>query len=56
MTARHHGPHPSRDADEGRPAFADLLAQAMTGADRFGHRQHVHLTWLAVRPYSTRSC
>jgi hypothetical protein len=26
-----------------------LMAEVMATADRFGHRQHVHLTWLAVR-------
>jgi hypothetical protein len=31
------------------PLFDELLADVMTGADRFGHRQHIHLTWLAVR-------
>jgi hypothetical protein len=34
--------------DEGR-IFADLMAEATASAPRFGHRQHVHLTWLAVR-------
>ncbi|MEV7770950.1 hypothetical protein [Kitasatospora sp. NPDC086791] len=29
--------------------FDRLLREAMTGAERFGHRQHVRLTWLAVR-------
>jgi hypothetical protein len=29
--------------------FDELLAEVMASADRFGHRQHVHLTWLAVR-------
>lgn len=29
--------------------FGALLREAMTGAERFGHRQHVRLTWLAVR-------
>ena len=33
--------------------FADLMAEVMTSAARFGHRQHVHLTWLAVRRYGT---
>ena len=33
----------------GSPAFASLLAQVMAGAERFGHREHVYLTWLAVR-------
>jgi hypothetical protein len=32
-------------------AFAALMAEVMTGASRFGHREHVHLTWLAVRRY-----
>ncbi|TYK47325.1 hypothetical protein FXF68_22895 [Actinomadura decatromicini] len=25
------------------------MAEAMATAERFGHREHVHLTWLAVR-------
>ncbi len=29
--------------------FGDLMAEVMAGAGRFGHREHVHLTWLAVR-------
>jgi hypothetical protein len=33
--------------------FPELMREVMTGADRFGHRQHVHLTWLAVRQYGT---
>jgi hypothetical protein len=33
------------------PAFASLMAQVMATAERFGHREHVHLTWLAVRRY-----
>jgi hypothetical protein len=36
-------------------AFAALLAETMAHADRFGHRQHIHLTWLAIRRYSTRA-
>jgi hypothetical protein len=35
-------------------AFDDLMAEVMAHADRFGHREHVHLTWLAVRRYGTR--
>lgn len=31
------------DADE----FGRLMAEVTTG--RFGHREHVHLTWLAIR-------
>jgi hypothetical protein len=33
--------------------FQELMRTVMAGADRFGHRQHVHLTWLAVRRYGT---
>ena len=29
--------------------FDPLMAEVMAGAARFGHREHVHLTWLAVR-------
>ncbi len=32
-------------------AFDKLMAEVMAGAERFGHRQHVHLTWLAVRRF-----
>jgi hypothetical protein len=35
----------------GGGGFDALVAEAMAGADRFGHRQHVHVTWLAVRRY-----
>ena len=35
------------------PSFGELMHAAMAGADRFGHRQHIHLTWLAVRRYGT---
>lgn len=31
--------------------FDALMEQVMACADRFGHRQHLHLTWLAVRRY-----
>lgn len=31
--------------------FDALMAEVMAQADRFGHRQHIHLTWLAVRRY-----
>ncbi|MFE7189915.1 hypothetical protein [Kitasatospora sp. NPDC057541] len=33
------------------PTFEALMAEAMATAGRFGHREHVHLTWLAVREY-----
>ena len=29
--------------------FDVLLDQVLSDAPRFGHREHVHLTWLAVR-------
>lgn len=29
--------------------FDELMAEVMTSAGTFGHRQHVHLTWLGVR-------
>ena len=29
--------------------FDELFAEVTRSAPRFGHRQHVHLTWLAVR-------
>jgi len=32
-------------------AFDELMAEVMASATRFGHREHVHLTWLAVRRY-----
>jgi hypothetical protein len=43
MTPRQHGTHP------GDSPFAELMAEVMATAERFGHREHVHLTWLAVR-------
>lgn len=30
------------------PTFSSLLSEVMATAERFGHREHVHLTWLAV--------
>jgi hypothetical protein len=45
-----HPHHPATPAD-GDPAFDALMAEVMAGAARFGHRQHVQLTWLAVRRY-----
>lgn len=35
----------------GRDGFDALMVEAMSTAERFGHREHVHLTWLAVRRY-----
>jgi hypothetical protein len=31
--------------------FDELMAEVRAAAGRFGHREHVHLTWLAVRRY-----
>jgi hypothetical protein len=31
--------------------FEALMAEATKTTDRFGHREHVHLTWLAVRRF-----
>jgi hypothetical protein len=35
--------------------FDELMREVMAGGARFGHRQHVQLTWLAVRGYGTAS-
>ena len=39
----------SRDDTRDASVFDALMAEVMAGATRFGHREHVHLTWLAVR-------
>ncbi|MFG2874634.1 hypothetical protein ACGFYU_06430 [Streptomyces sp. NPDC048337] len=36
---------------QGAADFEALMAEAMAAAERFGHREHVHLTWLAVRRF-----
>ncbi|HZP52138.1 hypothetical protein [Actinocrinis sp.] len=46
-TDTHHG------STEPPSLFSQLMAEVMATADRFAHRQHVHLTWLAVRRYGT---
>lgn len=33
--------------------FEQLMREVTPAGGRFGHRQHVHLTWLAVRRYGT---
>lgn len=33
--------------------FDELMTEAVGAEHRFGHRQHVRLTWLAVRRYGT---
>lgn len=45
--ARHHS------AIEASSPFSELMNEVMASAERFGHRQHIHLTWLAVRRYGT---
>lgn len=47
MAAGHHG----GQGTGGTTGFDALMAEVMAAAERFGHRQHVHLTWLAVRRY-----
>lgn len=37
-----------------RDGFDALMAEVMVQAAHFGHRQHIHLTWLAVRRFSTK--
>jgi hypothetical protein len=43
-----HQPRADTRADSG-PSFEELMAEVMASAGRFGHREHVHLTWIAVR-------
>ena len=38
-----------REPDGESAGFAELMAEVMASAEHFGHRQHVQLTWLAVR-------
>jgi len=33
--------------------FTRLMAEATAATGRFGHREHIHLTWLAVRRHGT---
>jgi hypothetical protein len=35
------------------PRFEELMREAMRDTERFGHRQHIKLTWLAVLRYGT---
>lgn len=48
MTGREPTHHPAPPADR-EPTFEELMTEVMAGTERFGHREHVHLTWLAVR-------
>jgi hypothetical protein len=47
MTAHRAG------AGDSGSQFPDLMREVMATADRFGHRQHVQLTWLAVRRFGS---
>jgi hypothetical protein len=49
MTTDDHGVY------EGSSRFTELMGEVMATAERFGHRQHVHLTWLAIRRYGTNA-
>jgi hypothetical protein len=53
MRPHRHHPHTAHGPSEPAVPFADLMSEAMATAERFGHRQHVYLTWLAVRRYGT---
>jgi hypothetical protein len=58
MTGFSCQPDPAGEHDHLQPLaatspFPEFMREVMTGAGRFGHRQHVHLTWLAVRRYGT---
>lgn len=44
MTAHHTATDTGND-----PAFTELVAEVMANAERFGHREHLHVTWLAIR-------
>lgn len=43
--------HPPGEHVVGTPEFDALMAEVTATAERFGHREHVHLTWLAVRRF-----
>ncbi len=51
--AGHPSPPHAPGGGEGAVPFTALLGEVMATAERFGHRQHVHLTWLAVRRHGT---
>ena len=44
----------SRNDEPNAAVFDALMTEVMAGATRFGHREHVHLTWLAVRRFGVR--
>ncbi|MFC1401627.1 MULTISPECIES: hypothetical protein [Streptacidiphilus] len=45
--------HPVGPESVDTPDFQTLMREVMADADRFGHRQHIRLTWLAVRRFGT---
>jgi hypothetical protein len=51
VTTHHAATHATHTATHAGddPAFTELVAKVMASAERFGHREHVHLTWLAIR-------
>jgi hypothetical protein len=53
MTAHALPPERHRAPIEGSSPFGELVSEVMASAERFGHRQHLHVTWLAVRRYGT---
>lgn len=53
MTAHALPPPRHHTAIEGSSRFGELMRTVMASAERFGHRQHIHVTWLAVRRYGT---
>jgi len=44
MTTHHAATHADNN-----PVFNGLVAEVMANAERFGHREQLHLTWLAIR-------
>jgi hypothetical protein len=45
----------SDDPAGGNPTFESLFARVTATSEGFGHREHVHLTWLAVHACGTDS-
>ncbi|MFF5449555.1 hypothetical protein [Streptomyces sp. NPDC012888] len=53
MTSENEHEDENQDPSTGPSPFATLMDEVTARAGRFGHRQHVHLTWLAVRRHGT---
>jgi hypothetical protein len=51
MSRHQTAQHQPGDGAQGdsAPVFDELMAEVLAVSERFGHREHVHLTWLAVR-------